>query len=352
MIFTRNPTPRAFAFVGSALISVVLAMALAIFVIALKINIAWYTIALLSVVVGALSYLVIYLLLERFIYRKIKLIYKTIHDLKLSKDDEADRVQLSEDIISEVSDEVQKWANAQNKEIARLKDQEEYRKEFIGNVFHEIKTPVFSIQGYLHTLRDGAFDDKNVNKVYLKKAVKNVDRLEKIIEDLELIALQESDQLEIKVEKFDVTQLIKDVFDALELQADERDMEFGIKEGCDKPFNVLADRDKIRQVVFNLVNNAIKYGKEGGQCLVGLYDMDVTVLVEISDDGQGIEPEELNRLFERFYRADKSRYRESTGGTGLGLAIVKHIMDAHDQTISVRSKVGEGSTFGFTLKKG
>ena len=348
----RNPTPKEFAFSGAILIAILTGISLFIYIFIAKAAVHWGVILLVCIGTAVFSYFLLHLLLERFIYRKIKVIYKTIHELKLGKlGFSEDKVNLGADIINDVSDEVQRWAVKKNNEISRLKELESYRKEFLGNVFHEIKTPVFSVQGYLHTLKDGAVDDHKVSKNYIEKAVKNIDRLEQIIQDLELITLKENNQLVIEKSKFDITNLLKDVFDALELQADIKDIEFGIKPSCDRPFAVLADKDKIRQVLVNLINNAIKYGKDGGSILVGIYDMNETILVEITDNGIGIEQEKLNRLFERFYRVDESRYRGAVGGSGLGLAIVKHIIDAHQQTINVRSTIGVGSTFGFTLEK-
>lgn len=350
----RNPTPREFAISGAFLIALLLVVCLIVYDIISKSNISWPILIAISAIAGLFSYFILFQLLEKFIYRKIKLIYKNIHDLKLGKMGfSQQKVDLGSDIIDEVNDEVQRWAIKKNQEIAKLKELEAYRKDFLGNVFHEIKTPVFSVQGYLHTLKDGAIDDVKVSKSYIEKAVKNIDRLELIIQDLEMITQKENNQLALEVSKFNVTSLIKDVFDALELQADHKDIEFGIKHSCDRPFQVRADKDKIRQVLVNLINNAIKYGKDGGMINVGIYDMDDNILVEITDDGIGIAKEKLNRLFERFYRVDESRYRskESVGGSGLGLAIVKHIIDAHKQTIHVRSTEHVGSTFGFTLKK-
>ncbi len=352
---TKNITPREFAISISLMVSVLVGLALFIYnhiIDAPQVDwLLWFVIVILS---GVFVYIALYNLLERFIYRKIKLIYKNIHQLKLSNfSPDQQHIDLDVDIINEVNDEVQRWANKKNKEIARLKELEHYRREFLGNVFHEIKTPVFSVQGYLHTLNDGAINDPKVSATYLNKAVRNIDRLEQIIEDLELITLKENNKLSLNKTTFIINDLIKDVFDALELQADSKDIEFGFKDFTERNFKVLADHDKIRQVLVNLINNSIKYGKEGGSIVVGLYDMGDNILVEITDDGVGIEQENLERLFERFYRVDESRYRanDNISGSGLGLSIVKHILDAHKQTINVRSQLDYGSTFGFTLEK-
>lgn len=355
-MFRKNPTPRAFAIAGAALVFLLLSLSILIYNLLSNQGLNILAVSVITLIGAVLSYFVLLYLLERFIYRKIKLIYKNIHDLKLGKiniSGNRDKLDLGANIINEVNDEVQRWAIKKNREIARLKELENFRKDFLGNVFHEIKTPVFSLQGYLHTLKDGALYDEEVRDLYISKAVKNIDRLEQIIQDLELITLKENNKLQLEKSDFDVTSLVKDVFDALELQADYKDIEFGIKQSCDRPFRVYADRDKIRQVLVNLVNNGIKYGKEGGLIIVGLYDMGDNILVEVTDNGIGIEQSKLNRLFERFYRVDESRYRgqEPIGGSGLGLSIVKHIVEAHNQTLSVRSTVDVGSTFGFTIQK-
>jgi two-component system phosphate regulon sensor histidine kinase PhoR len=247
--------------------------------------------------------------------------------------------------------EVISWARDQKEAIDELKRLAEFRKEFLGNVSHELKTPIFNIQGYIHTLIDGALEDPEVNIRFLKKAAKSADRLSDLVADLLAISQLESGELNMEFERFDINSLLKDVYEQLEVRAKERGISLLIKEGCNKPFYVFADRYRIRQVLVNLVGNAIKYGKEMGTANAAFYDMDENILIEIADNGDGIEQEHLPRIFERFYRVDKSRARESgPGGTGLGLAIVKHIIEAHNQTINVRSTIGHGTTFGFTLK--
>jgi len=260
------------------------------------------------------------------------------------------KVDLGEDVIGEVSREVLDWQKDRTDEIAELRKMEIFRKEFLGNVSHELKTPIFNIQGYIHTLLDGGLEDKNVNIHYLQRASKSVDRLCLIVEDLESISKLESGELILEQRMYDIHELVKDVFDSSEMKAKEKNIRLGYKDGSDKPFFVYADKERIRQVLVNLIVNSIKYGKEGGSTLVGFYDMDENILIEITDNGIGVEPLHLSRLFERFYRVDKSRSREA-GGTGLGLSIVKHIIEAHKQTINVRSTYGVGTTFTFTLKK-
>ncbi len=227
---------------------------------------------------------------------------------------------------------------------------ETYRKEFLGNVSHELKTPIFNIQGYIHSLLDGELDDKELTRHFLNKAAKSADRMEHLVNDLLAISELESGSDKLDLETFDVYELIQDIIEALEFKAREKDITLGFKVGCNPPFFVRADKKKIRQVFVNLITNSIKYGKPSTQTLIGLYDMDKNYLIEVSDHGIGIEEEHLSRLFERFYRVDKARARDE-GGTGLGLAIVKHIIEAHNQTINVRSTPGVGSTFGVTLSK-
>lgn len=300
------------------------------------------------------SFLLFFYSIEYFIYRKIKLIYKTIHSLKTQKyDAQLSKYSLLNDPISKMNKEVISWARDQKQQMEELKRLADFRKEFLGNVSHELKTPIFNIQGYIHTLIDGAIDDPEVNIRFLKKAAKSADRLSDLVADLLAISQLESGELVMEMERFDINALVKDVYEQLEVGAKERGISLIIKEGCNKPFWVYGDRYRIRQVVLNLVNNSIKYGKELGTTTAAYYDMDENILIEIGDNGEGISQEHLPRIFERFYRVDKSRARESgAGGTGLGLAIVKHIIEAHQQTINVRSTIGQGTTFGFTLKKG
>ncbi len=255
------------------------------------------------------------------------------------------------DPIKRVNEEVIQWAQDQKQEIIQLKAMESYRKDFLGNVSHELKTPIFNIQGYIETLLDGAINDPEVNLLFLRKAANSAERLNTLVNDLLEISKLESGNLEMNFATFDICELTKEVFEVYLPHAEKRSIQLKLKEGCDRPFMVLADKNRIRQVLNNLIANAINYGNENGVTMLGFYDMDKNILIEVADNGGGIETEHLPRLFERFYRTDKSRARNS-GGTGLGLSIVKHIIEAHHQTINVRSTIGEGTTFGFTLKKG
>ena len=230
-----------------------------------------------------------------------------------------------------------------------MKQDENYRREFLGNVSHELKTPIFNIQGYLSTLLDGGIDDKEINMKYLKRADKSVDRMINIVEDLEVISRLETEQSQLDIQPFDIFSLVEEVFEALEMKASQMNISLKIDNESQAKL-VLGDRDKMQQVFMNLISNSIKYGKDGGTTTVRFFDMESNMLIEVADNGIGIDKESLDRLFERFYRVDKNRSRE-IGGTGLGLAIVKHILEGHNQQINVRSTKDIGSTFSFILEK-
>ncbi len=299
---------------------------------------------------GLFAFLIIYFLLDRFVYRRIKLIYKIIRKSKSSISNRRLLPFNQDQILDGVEKEVQQWAESQENEIETLKTLEAYRKRFIGNVSHELKTPIFSIQGYIYTLIDGGLYDEQVNEKYLERAASNVERLLTIVQDLEEISKLESDDLMLDIQKFDIKALVTEIFSDLEVNAATKNIRLAFKEGADNAYHVLADREAIRRVLTNLILNSIKYGKENGITKVSFYVMDKQILVEVADDGIGISEKHLNHLFDRFYRVDKSRSRES-GGSGLGLSIVKHILEAHKQSVNVRSTKGVGSTFGFTLDK-
>jgi len=310
----------------------------------------WISLLVVFVIAFTSTFIVFYFLLEKFIYRKIKVIYKTISNFRSAKEIKASRIRLGDDILTSVNQEVLDWQQNRSDEITELRRMETFRKEFLGNVSHELKTPIFNIQGYIHTLLEGGIDDKEVNIHYLQRASKYVDRLCLIVEDLESISKLEAGEMILEQRVFNIQDLVEYVFESLEMQTAAKNIHLGFKEGSDKPFYVYADKERIRQVLVNLLVNSIKYGNDKGSTFVGFYDMDENILVEITDNGIGVETQHLPRLFERFYRVDKSRSREA-GGTGLGLAIVKHIIEAHHQTINVRSTFGVGTTFAFTLKK-
>lgn len=310
-----------------------------------------------SLIVFGVTFVVIYAVyyytLQRFIYRKIKLIYKFIYQTKATKREEYfyENV-LPQKSIDEVSKDVEQWAAQKRNEIEILQANEQFRKEFLMNLAHELRTPIFSVQGYVDTLLGGAIDDAEVNKKFLTNASKGIDRLVRLVDDLGEISKLESGRIPLIQETFVIQDLIKDVYEELCLKSQEKSVALSLKKGTERPILVHADKQKIKQVIVNLVENAIKYGNDNGSVIAGCYEMDEkNVYVEVSDDGPGISEEHLPRIFERFYRADRSRAR-AIGGTGLGLAIVKHIIEAHGQTVNVRSKVGVGSSFGFTLDRG
>jgi two-component system phosphate regulon sensor histidine kinase PhoR len=252
--------------------------------------------------------------------------------------------------MEDVEREVNEWAQRQEDEIEKYKSWAEYRRKFVGDISHELKTPIFNIQGYLHSLLDGGLEDTSVNMSFLQKAIKNVERLHTIVEDLSAISRLESGELILEMQVFDIKALAEEVMEDLEFKAQNRNISLELKDGASQSFRVRADRESIRQVFTNLLHNSIKYGKPGGRTKVGFYDMDKYILVEVADNGIGIAAKHLPHVFDRFYRADKSRSR-AQGGSGLGLSIVKHIVEAHKQTINVRSTQELGSTFGFTLEK-
>lgn len=289
---------------------------------------------------------------NEFVYEKIRLIYKTIHNLKTPKSELKKRLKEDSDILDSVNTEVVSWAETQQQEIQTLRDQEAYRRDFLGNVSHELKTPIFNIQGYVHTLLDGGLEDEEINRKFLKRADKSVERMISVVEDLDVISRLESGRLELNQQRINIVELAKDVIEIEEMKAEKRDISIKFNEKYDKPIYVMADSDQIRQVYINLLDNSIKYGSQDGTIKLRFYDMDENILCEVADDGPGIEEKHLSRLFERFYRVDKARDRHA-GGTGLGLSIVKHILEAHGQSINVRSLTGEnsGTTFSFTLKK-
>ena len=342
----KKITPERISFITTLVLVVIFSCFLVYF------KIHWLSFLLSLFIFGSLSYIIILFTLEYFIYRKIKLIYKTIHTFKTNKTKPLKFIDdFDIDPIKRVNDEVKEWANDQINEMNKLIANEQYRREFLGNVSHELKTPIFNIQGYIETLLDGAIEDEEVKFKFLQKAATSAERLNTLVNDLLDISKLESGSLAMSFQVFDINELTREVFETYYKLAVDKSIKLKIKETCDEPFKVLADKDRIRQVLNNLIANSINYGgKENGVIKVGFFDMDTYILVEVEDDGDGIEPEHLPRLFERFYRIDKSRSRNS-GGSGLGLSIVKHIIESHNQTINVRSSLGKGTTFAFTLAK-
>ena len=312
----------------------------------------WQLILITSGILFISTYFILHYVLNKFIYEKIKPIYKTIFTEKISPEEKEKQKNIDENSIYNANELVLKWAEDRKTEIEELKSLAQYRREFIGNVSHELKTPIFNIQGYILTLLDGGLHDESINTEYLKRAEVNINRMIAIVEDLEAISRLESGELELQNERFDIVALTKEVMDLHERKALEKNNHLYFADSGYGSIYVNADRERVRLVLANLIDNSIKYGREDhGKTKISFFDMHEHVLIEVSDNGIGIAKEELGRLFERFYRTDRGRSR-AQGGTGLGLSIVKHIIEAHKQTVNVRSSPGIGTTFGFTLKKG
>jgi len=304
-------------------------------------------IALFGLATLAFSFFVLQYRVEKFIYKRVKKIYDDVSLL----DSTTLRSQPITTDMATLTQDVQKFAKEKKIEIETLKVREEYRREFLGNVSHELKTPLFTVQGYLSTLLDGAMNDKTIRKKYLERAEKGVERLIHIVKDLDMITKLETGDLNLKLSIFNIVEVVQNVFDLLEMKADEKNIMLMFDMKYTKPIKVLADQEKIEQVLTNLIMNSIKYGKENGTTEVSIEDLvNNKVIVRITDNGEGIQKKYIPRLFERFFRVDKSGAR-SEGGSGLGLSIVKHIIEAHNEKIYVESKYGFGSEFSFTLEK-
>jgi two-component system phosphate regulon sensor histidine kinase PhoR len=341
----KNLTPRQLSFFTALILTIPLSL-LVYFV-----EKSWlWAIGSFVIFLGG-SFFLISIVLERFIYRKIKLIYKFIYQTKATKKEEMYyKYILPQKSIDEVREDVEAWAKKRNEEIDLLKKNEQFRKEFLQNLSHEFKTPVFAIQGYVESLLSGGMNNPEINKRFLENTSKNVDRLSNLISDLDEISKLERGELILIKSNFVIQDIIKEVFESLSLKAEEKNIRFSIKKGCESPLTVFADEEKVKQVLINLIDNSLKYGKEGGNIVSSIYKVDERhILTEISDEGTGITEKHLPRLFERFYRTEEGRSRDITG-SGLGLAICKHIIEAHGQTIHVRSTEGVGTTVGFTLE--
>lgn len=345
MFSPKNISPRQL----SAFTALVLAIPVGILIWLVERNWIW-GVATFLVILGG-SYFLISFMLERFIYRKIKLIYKFIYKTKATKREETYyKYVLPQKSIDEVNQDVEEWANKNEEELEMLRRNEQFRKEFLQNLSHEFKTPVFAIQGYVDTLLAGALNNPEVNTKFLEKTSRNVDRLTHLLNDLDEISRLERGELVLYKQNFVIQDLVKEVYESLSLKAEAMHIHCSIKKGCELSLTVFADKEKIRQVLINMVGNSIKYGKQGGSITASMYNTDGKhILIELSDDGIGISEKHLPRIFERFYRTDEGRSID-VSGSGLGLAICKHIIEAHGQTIHVRSTEGIGTTIGFTLE--
>ena len=334
---------------GSLLIALVAALVVAAVGIALKA--AWLYVLMLALGTFGIVMFSALFIIRKYVAYKLKPIYSIV----LSRDVHTGEIvdELRDKHVENISEELTAWATDNDKEISRLKDIEKFRKQYLGNVAHELKTPIFNIQGYISTLLDGGLEDELINRKYLERTEKSIDRLINIVSDLDTISKLENDMTRLNFENFDIVALAKEIADQNEIEAQRHAIKINVKYSDSLPssFRVAADKHYVGQVLVNLIVNSIRYGRQGGGVTnVKFRDMLDKILIEVEDNGVGIGKEDINRVFERFYRVDKSRSREQ-GGTGLGLAIVKHIIEAHGERITVRSEKGVGTTFAFTLKK-
>jgi len=335
-----------FAFKSSIFITAILTLMVSVFLYVIY-SLDVLIVATFALVCFLTAFLIIQYRVQQFIYKRVKKIYD---DLTLLESSTFDRSQITTDMAT-LTQEIDKYAKNKKIEIEALKIRERYRKEFIGNVSHELKTPLFMVQGYISTLIDGAADDKTLREKYLKRADKGVERLIYIIKDLDMITKFEAGDLRLEIESFDIVELVKNVFELLEMKAAKKKIALTFDMDYKHPILVNGDRERIQQVISNLIVNSIKYGEKNGTTEVSIENLIKNkVIVRITDNGEGIEKIHIPRLFERFYRIDKSGSRKE-GGSGLGLAIVKHIIEAHDEKLYVESEYGIGSEFSFTLEK-
>ena len=341
--------PRRLAFVNALLTSV---FAMVLWLLSLRIAGLHISMAILIISALALFIFVFFMFrytLERFIYQKIKAIYNTISKFKLPGDKTKTKLDVKDDTLENVHTEVLRWGEDHKHEIEKLEKMAEYRREFLGNISHELKTPIFNIQGYVLTLLDGGLEDPTINREYLERTENSINRMITIVDDLENISNLESGTVKLNLKQFDIVTLAREVVDFMEIKASSQGKTIYFTETYDKPLMVYADLERIRQVITNLLDNSLKYGRKAdGKTKISFKNMEDYVQVQIADNGPGIDPQDIPRIFERFYRADKARSREQ-GGSGLGLSIVKHIIEAHNQRIDVVSTRGTGTTFTFTL---
>lgn len=335
-----------FALITAVLISVLLTLALSVFFYVIEYDAMWQ-LAPFLLISCVCCFLIIQYRVEKFIYARVKKIYDDVELLEASS---FNQQPITTDMEA-LRREVERFAENKKLEIETLKVRENYRKEFMGNVSHELKTPLFTVQGYILTLLDGAMKDKSVRKKYLQRANKGVERLIYIVKDLDMITKLEVGDLNLNREEFNIVELVQNVFDLLEIKAKKKNIALDFDLDYPEPIMVNADRERIQQVLTNLVENSIKYGKVDGTTEVSIEDLIKNkVIIRVTDNGEGILKEHIPRLFERFFRVDKSGSRK-VGGSGLGLSIVKHLVEAHNEKIYVESQIGVGSEFSFTLEK-
>ena len=315
-----------------------------------KMNLTAGVISIGAIIVFGASYLTSYLIIKEHIQKRLGLIYQVIQTKHQRPNQTPKRLSMSQNVLEKVHEDVAEWAEELDEKVKTQTQLADYRRQFIGNFSHEIKTPIFNIQGYIDTLLDGAMDDDSIREKYLKQASKNVTRLISIVEDLTTISKLEYNQVVMNKVEFDLIPLIYDVFDELALKADETNIALTLDSHGNNFLNVKGDKMAIRQVLSNLIRNSINYGKPNGKTTVNLIEMDSYAIIQVIDDGIGIDKKHLNHLCDRFYRVSESRSRLK-GGTGLGLSIVKHILESHNQSLSISSVIGKGSTFAFHLEK-
>ncbi|WP_142784197.1 sensor histidine kinase [Changchengzhania lutea] len=336
-----------FAINTSFFITFFTTLLMSVFLFLFNLKVVWWAYIVFSISVYIFSFFVIQHRVEKFIYRRVKKIYD---DLTLLESASLSKGSVTTDMRT-LTEEIDKFARDKKIEIETLKVREKYRKEFLGNISHELKTPLFTVQGYILTLLDGAMNDKNTREKYLARASKGIERLGYIIKDLDMITKLEVGDLSLKIEKFDIIELVKSVFDMLEMKANKNKITLTFDMDYNTPVMVKADKERIQQVLVNLIVNSLKYGRAKGTTEVSIENLIKNkVIVRVTDNGEGIKNYHLPRLFERFYRVDKSGSRKE-GGSGLGLSIVKHIIEAHQEKIYVESEYGVGSEFSFTLEK-
>jgi two-component system phosphate regulon sensor histidine kinase PhoR len=346
----KRVRPSSLAILTSLVLAIILAGFSELLFLLFNIESSWQLTGLIFIATFIFIGLAFLLLYQTYIFANLNQIYRNILRLRSPNEPIRPYKETARDITAEINRILIDWSNESREEIDHLKQIETYRREFLSNVSHELKTPIFSIQGYIHTLIDGGIDDEDVNTVYLNKASRSVDRLIGIVDDLESISKLEAGELIVEPRTFDISDLVKDVIESLEFQAKEKRVKMVLVENSDRPQYVFADRDLIRQVFVNLLVNSIKYGSVNGKTEIEFTESSDRIIIDVKDNGIGIEKQHLPRLFERFYRVDKSRSRDQ-GGTGLGLAIVKHIIEAHGEQISVNSEFSKGSVFTFSLKR-
>lgn len=336
-------------------ISLISALLVAVFSVSINalmfyfIGVNIWTFLMSFVIIALLAFFIFYYTLTTFVYSKIKIIYRTLLNVK-TRNNAKYKLDFKEDVIQQLSTDVVEWDKERKKQILDLESQDNFRKEFIGNVAHELKTPIFSIQGYILTLLEGAVDDPKFNVKFLERAQKGVERMTNIIEELDEVNKLENGKIELQYTSFDIVQLTREILEALELKASKKEIQLKLKKKYSSQILVYADRGKISQVLTNLIANSINYGIEKGETVVSFDNIENNIIIEVSDNGVGISKEDQKGLFQRFYRVDKSRAR-NTGGSGLGLAICKHIVENHGHSIAVSSEEDLGSIFSFSLDK-